>query len=115
MKARSDNLYLFDILECCKKIQSYVAGMSQDDFTAKPIVQDAVVRNIEIIGEAAKCLSSEFRDANPEIMWKDIMRMRDKVVHHYFRINLEVVWQTAIQDVPQLLEQIGKIIPGDLP
>ena len=73
------------------------------------MMQDAVVRNVEIIGEAAKSLSQEIRDEIPEIEWREIMRMRDKIVHHYFRIDLETVWQTAKHDVPALAEALQRI------
>ncbi|MDM7920816.1 MAG: DUF86 domain-containing protein [Pyrinomonadaceae bacterium] len=113
MKARTDELYLYDILECCQKIETYLAGITKDDFDRQQLYQDAVVRNIEIIGEAAKCLSEELRNARPEVAWKEVMRMRDKVVHHYFRINLDIVWQTAVGDIPSLRSQIEKISVPD--
>lgn len=73
------------------------------------MLQDALVRNIEIIGEASKNLSSELRENHPQIAWRDIMRMRDKIVHHYFRLNLETIWQTATQDIPKLRPEIEKM------
>ncbi len=112
MKARNDVLYLYDIAECCRKIGRYVDGVSEDDFKQDPLIQDAVVRNIEIIGEASKCLSTELRDENPQIEWKEIMRMRDKIVHHYFKIDHDVVWQTISTDVPEMEIQIDSILEG---
>lgn len=114
MKARTDALYIYDILECCKKIEEYISGIDQISFDNNRMMQDAVVRNIEIIGEAAKALSPESRDATSEIEWREIMRMRDKIVHHYFRIDLETVWQTAKTDVPALAEVLQRIDPGSL-
>ena len=73
------------------------------------MLQDALVRNIEIIGEASKNLSSELRENHPQIAWRDIMRMRDKIVHHYFRLNLETIWQKATQDIPKLRPEIEKM------
>ena len=73
------------------------------------MLQDALVRNIEIIGEASKNLSLELRENHPQIAWRDIMRMRDKIVHHYFRLNLETIWQTATQDIPKLRPEIEKM------
>lgn len=112
MKARTDVLYIYDILECCKKIDEYLLEVDQKSFDGNRMMQDAVVRNIEIIGEAAKSLSQEIRDETPEIEWREIMRMRDKIVHHYFRIDLETVWQTAKSDVPALAEGLRRYNPG---
>lgn len=109
MKARNDGLYLYDILECCKKIGAYIAGVTEDEFASNSLLQDGVVRNIEVIGEAAKGLSEELRSAHPEVAWREIMRMRDKVIHHYFRINISLVWHTAVHDIPALQVQIEKI------
>lgn len=110
MKARTDVLYLYDIAECCRKTAEYVDGVSEDTFKQNSLIQDAVVRNIEIIGEASKCLSARLREANPQIEWKEIMRMRDKIVHHYFKLDLDVVWQTANVDIPALGVQVEAIL-----
>lgn len=76
------------------------------------MLQDAIVRNIEIIGEAAKNLSEKLRMASPQIAWRDIMRMRDKIVHHYFRIYVDVVWQTLQTDIPVLKREAKSIYAG---
>lgn len=110
MKAKSDRLFIYDIANCCHKIQSFVANRSKDDFEKDVMLQDALVRNLEIIGEASKNLSSELRDSAPNINWRDIMRMRDKIVHHYFRIDLDIVWQTVAEDIPQLTPKIEAIL-----
>ena len=109
MKTRNESLYLYDILECCDAIASYIVDVSEIEFQNNKMMQDALVRNIEVIGEAAKNLSNELRDSNPEVSWSQIMRMRDKIVHHYFRIDLDFVWQTVKQDIPVLRSQISKL------
>jgi uncharacterized protein with HEPN domain len=76
------------------------------------MLQDALVRNIEVGGEAVKNLSPEITDAHPNIAWSQIARMRDKIAHHYFRINLNVVWKTATDDLPALRPQIAAIYEG---
>lgn len=114
MKTRNDKLYIYDIADCCKKIEQYISGINETEFHNNQMLQDALVRNIEIIGEAAKNLSEELRENNPQIAWRDIMRMRDKIVHHYFRLNLDTVWQTVTQDIPKLkpaIDIIFKTIP----
>lgn len=109
MKARNDKLYLYDILESCEKIETYVSGVTEAEFANNKMLQDALVRNIEIIGEASKNLSEELRGANPQIAWREIMRMRDKIVHHYFRVNLDVVWQTSTEDISELKNSISEL------
>ena len=110
MKTRNDQLYLYDISKCCQKIEDYLIDVDEENFKNNLMLQDALVRNIEIIGEASKNVSEETRENNPQIEWREIMRMRDKIVHHYFRLNLETIWQTATQDIPKLKPEIEKIL-----
>ena len=84
-------------------------GVREEDYQCNPMLQDALVRNIEVVGEAVKNLSDELKDAHPQIAWSQIARMRDKVAHRYFRINLDVVWKTAIDDLPKLKSHISAI------
>ena len=109
MKARNDKLYLYDILKSCEKIADYTSGVSEAAFLENGMLQDALVRNIEIIGEASKNLSEDLRNSNPQIAWREIMRMRDKIVHHYFRINPDAVWQTVSEDIPHLRHEVNEI------
>lgn len=110
MKSRNEKLFLADIQECCQKIERYISGISEKDFQANEILKDAVVRNIEIIGEAAKNLSEQTRNENPGIPWRDVMRMRDKIVHHYFRLKLEIIWRTITEDIPALHLRINEML-----
>ena len=109
MKSRHDRLYLYDIIECCDRVAGYVNGVREEDYQVNPMLHDALVRNIEVVGEAVKNLSQEIKDTHPEIAWSQIARMRVKIAHHYFRINLDVVWKTAIDDLPALRPQIEAI------
>lgn len=109
MKGRHDRLYLYDILECCDRVAEYIVGVNETDYHANTMLQDALVRNIEVVGEAVKNLSPELKEINPDVAWSQIARMRDKIAHHYFRINLDVVWQTATDDLPQLKPRIAEI------
>jgi uncharacterized protein with HEPN domain len=70
--------------------------------------QDAIVRNIEIIGEATKNLSAYFRNQYPAIPWKNLARMRDKLIHDYFGVNLDIVWGVLKEDIPELIKEIEK-------
>lgn len=109
MKSRHDRLYLYDILECCDRVADYVNGVREEDYQVNPMLQDALVRNIEVVGEAVKNLSTETTEVHPNIAWSQIARMRDKIAHHYFRINLDVVWKTATEDLLALRPQIAAI------
>ncbi len=110
MKVRNDELYLYDIAKSCRKIADYLDSVSEDAFRSNELLQDAVARNIEIIGKASKGVSSDLREQNPEIEWKEIMRMRDKIVHHYFKLDLDVIWQTVTEDIPPLGLKVEKIL-----
>ncbi|MBV9241582.1 MAG: DUF86 domain-containing protein [Acidobacteria bacterium] len=114
MGSRSDNILLFDILECCERIESYVQGVSRADLEQNFQLQDALIRKLEVIGEAAKGISGEIRGDHPEVPWSDMARMRDRMVHQYFRVDLDVVWETIQTDIPLLRSQVQPIY-GSLP
>jgi uncharacterized protein with HEPN domain len=106
MKSRSDNILLFDILECCERISSYIQGVSKSDFEQNYQLQDALIRKLEVIGEATKGLTTEITTGSPKIPWSKMAGMRDRMVHQYFRVDLDVVWQTVTADIPMLKGQI---------
>lgn len=99
--SEQDRNYVRHILDCIERIQEYTAG-GKKAFDASHLIQDAVVRNIEIIGEAVKNLSDETKAGYPDIPWKQIARMRDKVIHHYFGLDLELVWGVVEQHIQPL-------------
>lgn len=109
MSKRNIALYLDDIRNAVEKIEEYTKNITFRDFSNDSRTIDAVVRNLEIIGEAAKNIPKEFSLKYPEIPWKKIGGMRDKVIHEYFGIDLEIVWQTIKEDLPLLKEKIIKI------
>lgn len=107
---RRDLDYLADIQEAIHRILAYTQGMSWVDFLEDHRTQDAIVRNIEVIGEAAKNLSNDLRRQYPHIPWKDMAGARDRLIHHYFGVNNEIVWQIVQKDLPALLPQIQTIL-----
>ncbi len=107
---RRDRDYIADIQEAIQRILAYTQDMSWDTFLHDDRTQDAVVRNIEVIGEAAKNLSGTLRKRYPHLPWKDMAGARDRLIHHYFGINNEIVWQIVQQDLPALLPKIQGIL-----
>ncbi len=101
---------VFDILESVRLIRRYVAEMDRSRFTADQVVQDAVIRRFEIIGEATKRLSDEVRTRHPDLPWRAMAAMRDRVIHGYDTIDLDVVWRTVHDDLPSLQSALEKIV-----
>lgn len=107
--SRHERLRILDILDAIDRIVSYVEGMSYEDFLADRKTQDAVTRNIEIIGEAVRALPSDFRGGHPEIPWSEIVAMRNIIVHQYFGILPDVVWDVIWNELPSLRAQIAQL------
>jgi uncharacterized protein with HEPN domain len=109
-KPRRDELYLGDIVEAIERIVAYLAGFSYEQFLEDTKVQDAVLRNLQIVGDASKKVSLTVRRAHPELPWRQMSGMRDKVVHEYFGLDYRIVWQVATMDLPRLLPIIRGIV-----
>ena len=108
--SRDFNLYLEDILKSCQRITGYTVGMTFDAFVKDILVYDAVLRNIEIVGEAVKQIPKGIQKQHPEIDWRRIAGMRDIVAHHYFSIHDEIVWDIVANKIPELEAQVGQIL-----
>jgi len=107
---RQTAVYLRHIRDAIVWIGKYTKGMDLEGFRENHLVQDAVLKQIEVIGEAAKHLPPEFTDLHPDIPWKDIVGMRDLVVHNYFGVDIVATWKTVSTDIPNLREAINKIL-----
>jgi uncharacterized protein with HEPN domain len=105
-------LYLDDILESCKKIRQFTQDMSFQEFERDVKTQDAVIRNFEVIGEAANRLPEDVRSLHPNIEWAKIVGFRNILVHEYFGVKLETVW-SAIQEKIPMLEELTKSLLGE--
>jgi len=113
-KKRRDKDYLSDIQEAIRRIIAYTENLTADGFMGDHKTQDAVIRNLEVIGEATKNLSSSLRKKYPQIPWKDLAGVRDKLIHHYFGINDEIVWKIVEEQLPTLLPQIDEVLVNEI-
>ena len=114
MHRRDPRLYLDDILEAIHKIRDYTAGMDYTAFSKDTKTQDAVIRNLEIIGEAAGRLQEPVRVASPEIEWRKIVELRNILIHEYFGVSLPLVWD-VIQSKLDPLESSCRVLLNQLP
>ena len=104
-----DLAYIDHILDCIRKINEFSKGMILKDFKSNELVQDAIIRNIEIIGEASKKISKDTKQTYYKIPWKEIAGMRDKLIHDYLGVDVNVVWKTIHEDIPILEKLINEI------
>ena len=108
---KKDNfLFLRHIFECIEKIDEFTNKISEDEFMKSVQIQDAVMRRLEIIGEATKNLSNHFREKHRAIPWTQMARMRDKLIHGYFGVDLMTVWEVVEEDLPDLKKKISKLL-----
>jgi uncharacterized protein with HEPN domain len=109
MSERADQDSVADSKEAILRIIAYTEDISYEHFLEDKKTQDAVVRNLEIVGEAAKNISRELKDENPQIPWKDLAGVRDKLIHHYFGVNFDIVWSIVKEELPEVLAQLEEI------
>lgn len=107
---KDPRIFLEHIIESIREIERNIKNMTKDQFLDSVTIQDAVVRRLEIIGEAAKNLPTSFKNKYPEIPWKKIAGLRDFLIHQYFGVNLDLVWKIANKDIPKLKRQILEIL-----
>ncbi len=107
---KNDLFYIENILQSIDRIQSYISGKDQGTFVSDFLTQDAVVRQLEIIGEATKRVSKDLRNNNPDIPWADMAGMRDILIHDYIDVDLEIVWKTASKSIPILKALLEKLV-----
>lgn len=106
----SDKVRIRHILDAAREAVAFAQGRSRSDLDTDPMLRLALVRLLEVIGEAARGVSTSFPQAHPEIAWREMAGMLDRVIHGYFDVNLDVVWETIVQDLPTLITLMEKIV-----
>ncbi len=109
----SDPKYLLDIQIAANKVLQFTNGIAWEEFQQNELLHFAVVKLIEIMGEASSKITQATRDAHPEIPWRDIIGMRNRLIHEYFRIDLETVWDVVENDIPRLLPLVEPLVPHE--
>ena len=110
MKKRPAVIFLEDILQAIKKIEKYTNDLNYERFRSDEKSVDAVIRNLEIIGEASKNIPSELKDKFPQIPWKKMMSLRNIVAHEYFGIDLRIIWEIASKNLPEVKSRIEQVL-----
>ena len=108
-----DEAFLLDMLLAARELRQFTGGVSFENFNNDRLLQHAVIRLIEIIGEAARNVSADFKAGHPEIPWAAIVGMRHRLVHEYFRVAPDKVWEVVQKDLPELVGLIEPLVPPD--
>lgn len=109
MTKRKDLVFIKHVLDAINDIQSSIKNLSKKEFTESKDIKDATIRRIEIIGEAAKNISKKLKNKHKEIEWKKIIGTRDRLIHAYFNVDLDITWEIIKKDIPELKDKILEI------
>lgn len=105
---KDDKLYLIHIAECIEHIESYVSGIDKEAFMTSPLVQDAVIRNLQIMAESAQRLSDRLKETQPKMDWYKIAGLRNVLVHDYLGVDMETVWNIIEKEIPALKLELSR-------
>lgn len=107
---KEPEIFLRHIIESISEIENYIKNISEKEFLRSTQIQDAVIRRLEIIGEAAKNITTDLKKQHSLIPWKKVSGLRDVLIHDYFEVDIKSVWDTAIKDIPELKKEIRKLL-----
>ncbi len=110
---RGDDAYLLDMLVAAHKALAFTAELTYSQFVRSELHQNAILKVLEIVGEAASRVSDDTRQAHPDISWQQIVGLRNRIVHAYFEIDLDVVWRIVQEDLPGLIAQLEPLVPPE--
>ncbi|MDO8588076.1 MAG: DUF86 domain-containing protein [Armatimonadota bacterium] len=108
-----DDAWLLDILLAARRALDFTKNTDEQEFFQNELMQNAVMRQLEIMGEAARKISAETTNAHPDIPWRSLVGMRNRLIHEYFRIRLDRVWETVCDDIPELIKLIEPLVPPE--
>ncbi len=107
---KDPKIFIEHILESIEDIEKYTKGQTKEKFSKAKMMQDAVMRKLEVIGEAVKNLSAAFKKKYPKIAWREIAGMRDILIHEYFGVNINIVWSTVRKDIPKFKKEMEGLV-----
>ncbi len=110
---KDDEIRLRHMLDAAREARSFAQGQSRKDLDLSRMLVLALVKDIEIVGEAATRISEDVQRSHPEIPWTDIIGMRHRLIHAYFEINLDILWETVVTDLPPLIASLEKVLPTE--
>ena len=110
---RRDDAYLLDMLVAARKAIAFATELTYQDFSRSDLHQNAILKVLEVVGEARSRISDDFKAAHPEIPWRQVVGFRNRIVHVYFEIDLGVVWQVVQDDLPVLITQLEPLVPRE--
>jgi uncharacterized protein with HEPN domain len=110
---RRDDALLLDMLIAARKIRTFVQGVGEQDFYRSDLIQSAVLRELQVLGQAARLVTDETRTRLPEVAWREILGLRNRIVHEYFNLNPSIVWQVVQYEIPALIAQLETVTPPD--
>ena len=107
---KDDSVYLRHIMDAFVQIECYTDGVSHDDFMENRLLQDGVIRQLEVMGEAARNLTEDLRNEYPNIPWRQMIGLRNRKIHAYFNVNLQIIWEIIQGDIPNLKKDINFVL-----
>ena len=107
---KDDSVYLRHIIDALLQIERYTDGVTYEEFLSNSLLQDGVIRQLEVMGEAARNLSEDLRNEYPTIPWRQMISLRNRMIHAYFNVNLQIIWEIIQGDIPILLQETKHVL-----